>query len=91
MRDGMGQLGLRLLTATLKRRIGVGTKKFVFCCDYGTPTLFRNLLKPVWSMALSKHITHYGPWSGSLYYNLTTPHQELYFPLFEDTLSSSVG
>jgi len=28
------------------------------------------------SMALSKHVTHYGPWSGFLYYNLTTSHRE---------------
>ena len=27
-------------------------------------------------MAFSKHVTHYGPWSGFLYYNLTTPHRE---------------
>lgn len=25
------------------------------------------------SVALCKHATHYGPWSGFLYYNLTTP------------------
>ena len=27
-------------------------------------------------MALSKHFTHYGSWSGFPYYNLRIPHQE---------------
>jgi hypothetical protein len=27
-------------------------------------------------VAFSKHVTHYDPWSGFLYYNLTTRHRE---------------
>jgi hypothetical protein len=37
-------------------------------------------------MALSKHVTYYGTWSGFQYCNLTTPYRP---PL--ETLMSSVG
>jgi hypothetical protein len=36
--------------------------------------------------ALSKHVTHYGPWSGFPYYNLTTPP-----PIESAPLSSTCG
>jgi len=39
MKDRMGQLGQRLLTATEK----VGTNNLVFCSSYNVPTIFRNL------------------------------------------------
>ena len=45
----------------------------VFCIVYNVPTLFRSLQQR--SLALSKHVTHYGPRSGFLYYNMTTPNK----------------
>jgi hypothetical protein len=39
---------------------------------YNMLTLFQNRQKK-FSVALSKHVTHYGSWSGFPYYNLTTP------------------
>jgi len=45
----------------------VGMKNLIFCCDYNVPTLFQNLQKRSLcegSMAFSKHVTHYGSWSG---------------------------
>ena len=39
---------------------------------YNMLTLFQNRQKK-FSVALSKHATHYGSWSGFPYYNLTTP------------------
>jgi hypothetical protein len=40
-------------------------------------------------VALSKHVTHYGPGSGFSYCNMTTPSRG--FPLSEDAMSSYVG
>jgi len=46
MKEGMGQPGKRLLTATAKVwRFGLGQKFVVFCNSYNTPTLFQNLQK----------------------------------------------
>ena len=41
-----------------------------FCVGYNVPTLFRSLQQR--PLALSKHVTHYGPRSGFLYYYLIT-------------------
>lgn len=43
-------------------------------------------------VALSKHVTHYGSWTGFSFYNLTAPNAEglLYLP-YRDALGSSVS
>ena len=74
----MGQQRKRLLIATGNMEIFVGKKNVVFCSSYNAPTCFRNLHTKSFTcsergMALSKHVTCYGPRSGFLYYNMTTP------------------
>ena len=39
----------------------------------GTPTFFEKALWRAVSVVFSKHVTHYGPWSGFPYYDLTQP------------------
>jgi hypothetical protein len=54
----------------------VGTTTLVFYSGYNAPTLFRNLQErslACRNVALSKHVTHYGPQSDFQYYDLTTP------------------
>ena len=57
MREGMGQPGKHLLTATAKVwRFGLGRKILVFCSDYNAPTLFQNLQNRY--LAFREHGTH---------------------------------
>ena len=63
----------------------------VFCIGYNVPTLFRSLQQR--SLALSKHVTHYGPRSGFLYYNLITHNTSTPLQTYDQRTpqSSSVG
>jgi hypothetical protein len=58
----------------------VGTNQIVFCSSHNAVTysfskcnVNKRGLQYTGSVAFSKHVTHYGPRSGFLYYNLTTP------------------
>jgi len=42
----------------------IETESLFFCSSYNAPTLFRNLQKRSFSVAMSKRLTHYGPRSG---------------------------
>ena len=74
----------------------VGAEILAFCSGYNEPILFFEIYKRglyrARSVALSKHVTHYGPRSGFPYYDLTTPQREgLPYPPPGDALGCSVG
>ena len=73
-----GTTGQWLLTATGKRELWVGTENLASYS--GISLLFflnykRGLLR-IRSMALSKHVTHYGPRPGFPYFNLAASQRE---------------
>lgn len=102
MREGMGELGQRLLSATENMESLVETKQLVFCrgCEASSLiTMFSKSIKKAFSVqksvTLSKYFTNYDPLSDFPYYNLTPPPPPIerapHYPPPGDALESSVG
>jgi hypothetical protein len=68
--DGIGQSDQQLLAGTEKYGVFHRDKKQLQCTySFSKSTVLS--VKEMWHSP--KHVTHNGPWSGILYYNLTTP------------------